>query len=353
MHNEHVDPVNGAGLLERAVVVLRGYGMQVRRRGSGELALAADSRGGQERVYRPQVHGRLTAALAAVIDADGRPPPLVVAPFVAGSVAQVLRARGVDYVDLAGNAFLHGDGLLVDVRGRKPGKDAVEPGPRALNRPFTRSGAQVTFCLLAWPELAGRPVRDVAAVSGVSLGSVHAVHRDLEGAGYVLPGPDGRVLVRAGELLDRWVEAYALSLSPSLHLGYYRATDPSWWRDAGEELRAAAVELGGEAAAGVLDDRLRPVTSTLYSKQVPVPLLARYRCRRAESAEEADVVVRRRFWTPPGLEAERDAHGRTGEGLVPVVLVYADLLISGESSQQEHARRLRTMDDRLTRLDRS
>lgn len=348
MHNEHMVSVNGVDPVDRAVAVLGGYGVRAFRRGLDDLVLVPD-RSGMEHVYRPRLHGRLTPTLAAVIEAGGGPPVLVVAPFVADSVAQVLRARGVDYVDLAGNVLLRGDGLLIDVRGRRPDKDVVEPGPRALNRPFTRSGAQVTFCLLAWPDLVDRPVRDVAGVSGVSLGSVHAVLRDLESGGYLLTGSRGRVLARAGELLDRWTEAYALSLAATLHLGYYRAADPSWWREAGEYLRAGGVELGGEAAAGVLDDRLRPVTVTLYAAEVPVQVLARYRCRRAHDVEDANVIVRRRFWTVPSFDADR----QDGDGLVPAVLVYADLLLSGDPRQREHAHRLRTMNDRLTRFDRS
>jgi hypothetical protein len=349
MHNEHVCIVNDVNLVDRAVAVLGGYGVRAVRRDSDELVLVADGHPGAGRMCRPQVHGRLTAALAAVIEPGQGSAVLVVAPFVTDSVAQVLRARGVDYVDLAGNVCLRGDGLLIDVRGRRPDKDVVEPRPRALNRPFTRSGAQVTFCLLAWPDLAVRPVRDIARISGVSSGSVHAVLRDLEAGGYLLTGSRGRVLARGGELLDRWVEAYALTLAATLHLGYYRAPDPLWWRDADGYLQAEEVELGGEAAAGMLDDRLRASTVTVYCVEIPARLLARYRCRRAETDRDANVIVRRRFWTCP----EDGPDGHDGDGLVPPVLVYADLLVSGDPRQREHAYRLRTANDRFTCLQRS
>lgn len=157
-------------------------------------------------------------------------------------------------------------------------------------------------------------------------------------------------MVRGGELLNRWAEAYALSLSPSLHLGHYRAADPLWWRGARRDLAGVGVDLGGEAAAGELDDYLRSVTVVLYAQEVPVRLLAKHRCVKA-LASEANVTVRRRFWTIPEVVLEVPLEGALR--LVPPVLVYADLLTSGEARQREHAQRLRTRNDRLKYLDRS
>jgi hypothetical protein len=139
-----------------------------------------------------------------------------------------------------------------------------------------------------------------------------------------------------------------LSLAASLHLGYYRTPDPEWWLAARADLQAAGVYLGGEAAASELDSHLRPAGAVLYGQELPVRLLARYRCRKAAAAEDANVIVRRKFWTAPG-----SGSADVGAGLVPAVLVYADLLVSGEPCQREHAERLRRLNDRLERLDRS
>jgi hypothetical protein len=137
-------------------------------------------------------------------------------------------------------------------------------------------------------------------------------------------------------------------LSPSLHLGHYRAADPLWWRSARRDLVTVGVDLGGEAAAGELDDHLRSVAAVLYADEIPVRLLAKHRCVKA-LAGEANVTVRRRFWTVPEVEVPSEG----ALGLVPPVLVYADLLSSGEPRQREHAQRLRMRNDRLKCLDRS
>jgi hypothetical protein len=346
MDNEQMDPVNTMQIEGRAVAVLGELGLRAVRRSADSLTLVGQ--GVVERIYRVEVRSRMTAPVAGAIGAGQEEPTLVVAPFVPEPAAEILRERGLAFVDLAGNAFISGDGLLIDVRGRRPAKEAVPALSPGLRRPFTRSGAQVTFCLLAWPDLADWPVRGLADVSGAALGTVHAVLRDLQAGGYLVDGPSGRALVRGGDLLNRWAEAYALSLSPSLHLGHYRAADPLWWRSASRDLDSEGVDLGGEAAAGELDDHLRSVTAALYAAEIPVRLLAKHRCVQA-LAGEGNVTVRRRFWTVPEGEVPPEGALR----LVPPVLVHADLLTSGEPRQREHAQRLRMRNDRLKYLDRS
>ena len=303
---------------------------------------------GVRRGYHLEVRSRVTAALSAAVGARPDRPTILVTAYVTEPAAEILRTRGIDYVDLAGNVLLRWDGLLIDIRGRKPTKLPAVPVPTGLRRPFTRSGAKVTFCLLAWPELADRPVRELATASGTAVGGTHAALRDLESGGYLMTGPSGRILTRAGELLNRWTEAYALTLSASLHLGYYRAPDPGWWLDARADLQAVGMDIGGEAAASELDSHLRPAVAVLYGQEIPARLLAKYRCQKATDTADANVVVRRRFWTVPGgVNADVEA------GLVPAVLVYADLMASGEPRQRDHAERLRRLNDRLECLDRS
>ena len=351
MHNEHVVKMNDQVLVAAVVEVLHRLGVRVVEHAGDMLTVCAEN-AGVERVYQMVIRGRVTAPVAGALEPVAGPATLVVAPFVPEPAAAVLRERGVDYADAAGNVLLHWDGVLIDARGRRPGKGPVMASGPSARRPFTRSGAQVTLCLLAWPALCEGTVREIARASGTAVGTVAAVLRDLQAGGYLLEAPLGRRLVRAGELLTRWVEAYALSLSASLHLGFYHAADPQWWAGAGEDLLAAGVDLGGEAAASVMDPHLRAGGVVLYADAVPARVLAAHRCRRVEDADEANVVVRRRFWTVP-QDPDRARDGAGQSGLVPPVLVYADLLVSGEPRQREHAQRLRSRDARLEQLDRT
>jgi hypothetical protein len=59
-------------------------------------------------------------------------------------------------------------------------------------------------------------------------------------------------------LLDRWSEAYSIILDPAPSLGEFSTNDLSWWRQSERELRQLGIQVGGEAAASLLDSHLRP-----------------------------------------------------------------------------------------------
>jgi hypothetical protein len=189
--------------------------------------------------------------------------------------------------------------------------------------------------------MAAQPLRQLAHASGVSLGTAKMVVDELTAAGYLYEGASGRRLTRGGELLNRWSEAYSIVLDPALSLGEFSTGDLSWWRQSERELLELGIQVGGEAAASLLDSYLQPSSLTLYVDEIPLPLIGRHRMARAEG--DGNIHIRQRFWQAP----ER------ASWCVPSTLIYADLLASGDPRQREHADRIRTSDDRLTRLDRT
>lgn len=266
-------------------------------------------------------------------------PLLVLAPFVPDAAAHALKARDVQFVDGEGNLGLAWEGMSVDARGHRP---ATPPrrDPSA-SRALTRSGAMVVFTLLSWPEMVAHPVREIAAASGAAVGTAHAVLGALSEAGYVYDSGGRAGLNRAGELLDRWAEAYTVRLARHLDLGSYSLAEPDRLGELETSLVDAGALIGGELAGARIDAHLRPTTATFYVDEVPGALAARFRLRRDDN--RGAIHFRRRFWH------RTDAHA----DLVPSPLVYADLLASGDPRQREHAERIRRVDDRLVELDRS
>ncbi|WP_290053314.1 type IV toxin-antitoxin system AbiEi family antitoxin [Amycolatopsis solani] len=296
------------------------------------------TKAGSAQTYFVEAKRWLTPELATSISLPSRLPALLVTNHVSEPVAERLRARGIDYVDTAGNAHLAWDDVLIDIRGRR--NPAV---PRSRTSPngsgaFGRAGLRVVFVLLSWPESAAQPYRVLAEQSGVSLGTVKTVIDELTRAGYLYQGAEGRRIARGGELLDRWSEAYSISLHGTLALGEFSVDDLSWWPDSEAEMRSLGIQVGGEAAAGLIDSHLRPASLTLYAEELPARLIGRHRMVRADGG--GNVHIRKRFWHVPGAES----------WLVPSPLIYADLLASGDPRQREHGDRIRTIDDRLVRL---
>ena len=243
---------------------------------------------------------------------DPNVPTLVLTTFVAPKSSETFRRAGVQYLDIAGNAWVEFGEVLVDVRGhRRPVN--VDPLARMTGvNLFSTGRAQVTFALLAWPQLWGAPQRDLAHAAGVSLGQAHNTLTLLAEAGY---GPD-RDRPGQTQMLDLWVAAFPTGLAKKLTLATYRG-------DIGTVKKVNAddpVFVSGEGAA---NDMLRPATLTLYVEDLDprLPIVNKWR-----SDGPPNVVVRRKFWHAPDNSDAPLAGVRT----VPRPLIYADLFASDD-----------------------
>lgn len=303
-----------------------------------DVSVSIASGGGSRAIFAAQAKTRMTPELSTALHFSDARRTLIVAPVITDSVAERLRLRGLNYVDSVGNAHIRFDDVLVDIRGRSKRKETTRPLSVRGGKAFGPAGLKVQFALLSWPESARMTLRELASASGASLGTAKTVVDELTGAGHLIDGADGRRLVRGGELLNRWSEAYSISLSPSLQMSDLRSESMSWWSTSEAEFRQHGIQLGGEAAGSMLDDYLRPSTVTLYAAELPLTFMAAHRLRAADAS---NVFIRRRFWK---------LHQKAW--LVPSTLIYADLLASGDPRQREHADRIRMQDDRLKQLDR-
>jgi hypothetical protein len=282
--------------------------------------------GGRNIRYVVEVkHGLRPATLGAVTHqlTTHKGNPLLVTDHVTPPLADALRAKGIEFIDAAGNAFLNRPPLLVFIKGQRPtGQETIAERGRA----FQPTGLQVLFALLARPELVGRPYREIALAVGVAHGTVGWVMAELPALGYVARVRGRRRLVNGERLLDQWTEAYARTLRPRLLLGRFRgdiedlyARTAQWQQD---------LLVGGELAAARLTRHLRPGTATFYTQAIDPKVIVKLVLRRDA---EGNVDFRRRFWTFPGEEPR----------LTPTLLVYADLLVTGDARCLETARLLR------------
>lgn len=238
---------------------------------------------------------------------------LLVTGYVGAPLADLFRSEGLAFLDSAGNAFLTYPPLLVWVKGerRKAMRMAQEPQGLA----FQPRGLQVLFTLLCDPALADRPYREIAAMANVAHGTVGWVMNDLRGLGHILELKSVRRLTEGPRLLQRWAEAYAQTLRPRLLLDRFRSNDLAWALPG--NVLGTGLLLGGEPAADAFTHYLKPGLATLYGSSMDNRFLLTHRLRRDPAG---NVELRRKFWTFDGEEP----------GLVPLVLVYADLLATGD-----------------------
>lgn len=188
-----------------------------------------------------EVKRRLTAAPArqwamfmtafyALAD-DRKRVAILCADYIAGPAAQELRQNEVNYIDVAGNMFLHfPKGPYIYVEGKRP---RVVAG-RESGRLFQPTGLKIILTLLLEPNALDWPYRAIAEDAGVALGGVGWVLRDLRERGFVKPvGPHKGQLINRRELFDRWVAGYEERLRPKLVNRRYRTQEA----DLGQVLR--------------------------------------------------------------------------------------------------------------------
>jgi len=243
-------------------------------------------------------------------------PTVLLAEHVTPPLADDLRAQGQPFVDAAGNAWVPQP--MVFITGRRPQGKAVLP---AAGRADTPAGLKILFALLCQPELANATHRAIAAAAGVALGGVPAVLQDLRQQGHLPMLGKQRRLDATRPLLDRWAQVYARRLRPKTLKGLYTTPLFDTWAEWG--LTPTDGLWGGEPAARLLTNYLRPGVLTIYTPRLPPQFMARQRMSKAIGPMTERVVEWRvPFWgeLPPGPRPD----------IVPPVLVYADLLATGD-----------------------
>lgn len=256
-------------------------------------------------------------------------PAMLITDYVAPDLADALKERGIPFLDAAGNAYIKQPNLLIWIKGQKPAtKATVIPAGRA----FQPTGLQVIFTLLCKPQAVNLPYRELAKMAGVAHGTVGWVIPDLQQLGFVrdLQGKRGtRRLFEHERLLNQWADAYARVLRPRTLIGRYYVAGFEGWKN--WPIAEYGALWGAEPAAAMLTDYLRPGELTLYAEKMPSLLAARQKFMKEAGPQHAAAVeVRRRFWNFPG----DPEHGN----MVPPLLVYADLLATGDARCLETAK---------------
>jgi len=250
---------------------------------------------------------------------------LLVTEYVNANMAERLKQMDVPFLDTLGNAYVNAPPIFIYMKGHKP--PARISGERPT-RAFVPAGLRVVFALLCRQELAGAPYRTIAQTAQVALGTVGWVLDDLGRLGHLLEmGKRGRRLIRKQQLLERWVAAFPNQLRPKLLLGKYAAPDPNWW----ERTRIGDFRAywGAEIAAARLTGYLKPELVTVYIRDLPGKFLAANRLR---TDPKGNVEVLEAFW-----DTKCDW---TDTEIVHPLLVYADLLATGDARNLETARRI-------------
>lgn len=190
---------------------------------------------------------------------------LLVSERITEELASHLRDAEVLYVDRAGNLLIKGDGIHIEVQGKRL-DPAAESGEE---RSSLTAVFKLIYVLLQQRGKIRRPYRELAEAAGISLGSVGSAIPYLEESGYVRTRGRQRTLLDPEGLHRMWEARYGDTLRAKLGARRFRTVVP---RSTLEEVEVAVrkspggtVLVGGEYAAAQITGGFQPSTIALHT----------------------------------------------------------------------------------------
>lgn len=248
---------------------------------------------------------------------------ILITTYVTPPLADLMTRAGMFFMDTVGNTYIKEPPLFVFVKGNKlPEKLKKNPMTRRLFKP---AGLKVLFTLLNAPNAANLPYRQIAEMTDVALGTVEWIFRDLKEMGFLIEmDRRERKLTKLDLLRRRWVEAYPDQLRPKLVIDHFNADNPEWWQTT--NLLDYDMQWGGEVAAAKLTRQLKPERVIIYGKKLPGKLIIKNKLRKIDDGK---IEILEPFWKFKNPLADK--------GIVPPLLVYADLMATGDDRNIETA----------------
>lgn len=282
-----------------------------RRDMDGEALLLWDDR----RLMLPYlVRPQLRPSTVGLLPQDPQTGMLVLSDYITASVGKLLRDRGLNYADAAGNAYLRAPGFRFHSEGFRPPPSS---GSTTGNL-FSSSAMPLILAILNRPELVHSTVRELQARTHVSVGTTHRVQKQLHTTGYVnTPMEDSSApnRIRWRRLLEGWLSAFG-TLREDIIIGKFSSDlDQTALLSAAPRLPA---DLSGEFAAHVAGADIIPATADFYVEGSASTLI---RAARLRPDPEGPFTVRKAIWTP--LTTKDSRHSQPN--LAPSPVIYADI----------------------------
>lgn len=256
----------------------------------------------------------------------------IITEYITPQIAERLKEMEIPYLDTAGNVYLKTPKIFIYVTGRKRPEELT---PQGHNRAFRAAGLKVIFTLMTLQGQLKAPTREIAYNAGVANGTVGNILKDLEQLGFIYRSKTkGLVLENKDRLIDNWVEAYPRELRPQLKAQRFTILHPDWWQELTyDRWQKNQMWLGGEPAAAVLTKYLHPEKITVYGRPDFKKLVEVVGQPMRDTKGNFELLEP--FWNFETDELDQ-VHR-----LCPPLLVYADLMATGDARNIEVANMIR------------
>lgn len=247
--------------------------------------------------------------------------------YINPNQATLLKEQNIPFIDLAGNTYINLPPVYIDIQGKKPEKPHIEMIlKKQLGKAFQPKGMKVVLMLLIQADLVKEPLRTIADVSEVALGTVKQVIDDLIYQGFVVKnGQNTKVLVNKTGLLDKWLDAYPTAVEAKLEQEVYTTDNIALLKQL--ELGSLKALWGGEYAAELYDNYLYAKDYLVYVEpENKIDVLKAARLRRVKTDEISNDSITKVILIKPLLATKKLTGSQAG--LAHPYLIYANLVAS-------------------------
>lgn len=257
-------------------------------------------------------------------------PILYITINASPSLIQAARQSNFNILDCAGNFHIqsrqvNGDiFFLLSNFGEKPVKDILIPNTYSI---FKDKGLLLLFFFLLDRQNIGKTFREIQKATGISIGSIKNIIDGMAYHGFVRINGRKRILSNIDRLLSLWCDNFDITLKPKLLLSRMTFRDSEFkcnWRDI--QLPDGML-WGGEPASNISNGYLTPQIMNIYT-EVPAPILIKTGAVLPD--ENGEIFIFKKFW-----------QGKAFAQIVPAILIYADLITSGNSRCIETALKMK------------
>lgn len=246
---------------------------------------------------------------------------LVLADIIYPDIKDALKNNNINYIDGAGNMYLKAKNFFINIKGNRN----EIPEDKYKGRLFGKGGLKIIFAILVNEDLINKPYRVIAEQTETALGTVNYIMKELMTNGYIIfINKNVLKLKNKKDLMNKWITGYEDKLKKTLFIGKYRFKDNEW-----KKLNFDNPDTfwGGEPGAEILTHYLHPQLFTVYTKEETKELFKKY---FLIPDANGNVDVYKKFWNFKDVTLN--------EKTVPPLLIYADLINTGDNRNLETAK---------------
>ncbi|MDB9529376.1 type IV toxin-antitoxin system AbiEi family antitoxin [Oscillatoria sp. CS-180] len=260
--------------------------------------------------------------------------PLLITRGLSNLVVEQLLKRNVEFIDIDGSIYLNSSKFYVLVRNQ------IHKENTSKSLEITAASLQVIYALLSQPKIFKQGYdfdEEVGCISGVTPKTVKNTLKKLQDLDYITYRHGRYEIVDYVRLLERWELGYSERLRAKLTLGIFAPIGNIGFSEVADKIEEYAERydylIGGELAASIMTEYLRPISATLHlsnnfdSRELAVNL-------KLKPDLEGSITFLQTFGH---VKYHQNDLGKFQQTLINPLFIHAELMRTGNSRLKETA----------------